>query len=112
MESTTNPAWSDQDLVMACLRGNQQAWDAIVHKYKDLVYAEPIRHDMSPQEAADIFQQVWLETYADLANLGKPGALRARLMSITVRKCHQWARRPQEESHQPDLSEAHFTAIA
>ena len=47
-----NPAWDDEDLVAECLRGNEQAWAAVVDKYKNLVYSVPLRYNMSPQDAA------------------------------------------------------------
>ena len=73
---TPTAAWNDRDLVRACLSGNQQAWAAIVEKYKGLVYSVPVRYRMSPQDAADVFQEVWLDLYSELPSLREPGALR------------------------------------
>jgi RNA polymerase sigma factor (sigma-70 family) len=87
------PAWSDEDLVRECLRGNEQAWAAVVEKYKALVYSAPFRYRMSPQDAADIFQEVWLDLYSELPNLRRPGALRGWLISVSWHKCFQWKRR-------------------
>ena len=86
------PAWQDEDLVEECLRGNNQAWAAVVDKYKGLVYAAPVKYRMSPQDAADIFQEVWFELYAQLGNLRKPGALGGWLNSVASHKCFQWKR--------------------
>jgi RNA polymerase sigma factor (sigma-70 family) len=84
------PAPSDRDLVKECLAGNQQAWAAIVEKYKGLVYSVPVRYRMSPQDAADIFQEVWLDLYSELPNLREPGALRGWLITVAWHKCYQW----------------------
>jgi len=84
------PAWNDKDLVRECLVGNQQAWAAIVEKYKGLVYSVPVRYRMAPQDAADIFQEVWLDLYSELQNLREPGALRGWLITVAWHKCYQW----------------------
>jgi len=63
---TPTAAWSDEHLVEECLRGNQQAWSAVVDKYKHLVYSAPIKYRMSPQDTADVFQEVWLDLYSEL----------------------------------------------
>lgn len=76
-----------------CLRGNQQAWAAVVDKYKNLVYSAPIKYRMSPQDAADVFQEVWFDLYTELENLRKPGALGGWLISVASHKCFQWKRK-------------------
>ena len=95
-----NPAWNDRDLVKECLSGSQQAWAAIVEKYKGLVYSVPVRYRMAPQDAADVFQDVWLDLYSELSNLREPGALRGWLITVAWHKCYQWKlrRRRQEKS--------------
>jgi RNA polymerase sigma factor (sigma-70 family) len=97
---TPTVAWNDRDLVRECLSGNQQAWVAIVEKYKGLVYSVPVRYRMSPQDAADVFQEVWLDLYSELPNLREPGALRGWLITVAWHKCYQWKlrRRRQERS--------------
>lgn len=85
-----SPAWNDKDLVKECLSGNQVAWAAIVEKYKGLVYSVPVRYRMAPQDAADIFQEVWLDLYSELQNLREPGALRGWLITVAWHKCYQW----------------------
>ena len=94
------PAWDDEDLVAECLQGNQQAWAAVVDKYKNLVYSAPLRYRMSPQDAADIFQEVWVDLYAELKNLRKRGALGGWLISVASHKCYQWKRKKTRESEQ------------
>ncbi len=99
-------AWSDEDLVAECLRGNEQAWSSVIDKYKKLVYSAPIKYRMSPQDAADIFQEVWVELYAELKNLRKPGALGGWLISVASHKCYQWKRRRLLEAEQQQLNGA------
>lgn len=95
---TPTAAWNDRDLVRECLTGSQQAWAAIVEKYKGLVYSVPVRYRMAPHDAADIFQEVWLDLYSELANLREPGALRGWLITVAWHKCYQWKlRRSRQE---------------
>jgi len=94
-------AWRDEELVEACLDGNELAWAAVVDKYKNLVYSAPIKYRMSPQDAADVFQEVWLDLYTELANLRKPGALGGWLISVASHKCFQWKRKRMRVAEQP-----------
>jgi len=98
--TSPTPAWRDEALVEACLRGDERAWFAVVDKYKNLVYSAPVEYRMSPQDAADIFQEVWVELFAELKNLRKPGALGGWLISVASHKCYQWKRRRVREGHQ------------
>jgi RNA polymerase sigma factor (sigma-70 family) len=45
---------------------------------------------MSPQDAADVFQEVWFDLYSELPNLREPGALRGWLITVAWHKCYQW----------------------
>ena len=83
-----------------CLRGNQQAWSSVVEKYKNLVYSAPVKYRMSPQDAADIFQEVWVDLYEELKNLRKPGALGGWLISVASHKCYQRKLRRVREAEQ------------
>ncbi len=84
----------------ACLRGDEQAWSSVVDKYKNLVYSAPVKYRMSPQDAADIFQEVWVDLHAELKNLRKPGALGGWLISVASHKCYRWKRRRLREAEQ------------
>ncbi len=102
--SKPDRTWSDEDLVEACLEGNQQAWAALIAKYKNLVYSAPVKYRMSDADAADIFQEVWVDLHAELRNLRAPGALRGWLFSVAAHKCYQWKRRRARESGGADTA--------
>jgi RNA polymerase sigma factor (sigma-70 family) len=90
--NSPSPAWSDEDLVAECLSGNQQAWTALVSKYKNLVYSVPMKYRMSAEDAADVFQSVWSELYNELARLRRPGAVRSWLVTVASNQCYRWKR--------------------
>jgi RNA polymerase sigma factor (sigma-70 family) len=93
--------WSDGRLIRACLKGNERAWSALIEKYKNLIYSIPMKYGASPEDAADIFQSVCLEVFAELPRLRKTGAFRSWLITVTAHQSFQWkrkARRRAEES--------------
>ena len=46
----------DEWLVQGCIRGDQQAWEALIDKYKRLIFSIPIKYGASSTDAADVFQ--------------------------------------------------------
>jgi RNA polymerase sigma factor (sigma-70 family) len=87
--------WTDTRLVKECLSGNEEAWSALVDKYKALIFSIPIKYQLPSQEASDIFQVVCMELLASLPSLRKPKALPAWLMQVTHHECARWKRRQQ-----------------
>ena len=81
---------SDPELVDRCLRGDQDAWSALLHKYKNLIYSVPLKYGASRDDAADIYQGVALELFNELPRLREVGALTGWLITVTVRKCFRW----------------------
>ena len=61
--------WSDARLVEHCLDGDERAWGVLVERYKNLVYSIPLKYGAPHQDAADIFQSVWLDLFHGLARL-------------------------------------------
>lgn len=92
-----SPSWTDEELVDACLKGDERAWSSLIAKYKKLVYSVPMKYRMDPEDASDVFQSVWMELFAELSNLRHVGALRSWLMTVAFNKCFQWKRKRQRE---------------
>jgi len=88
-------AWSDDRLVGACRKGDQQAWSALLDKYKNLIYSIPIKLGLY-DDAADIFQAVCLDLLTDLPRLREPRALPKWLMQTCYHKCLQARRRTEK----------------
>ncbi len=91
--------WADVDLVQECLRGNQRAWYAVVEKYRNLVYSAPRKYGMSPQDAADILQEVWVDLHSGLKSV-RSGELAGWLVSVASHKCYRWKRRRTNKAEQ------------
>jgi RNA polymerase sigma factor (sigma-70 family) len=77
----------DPQMVRECLLGSEDAWSALIDKYKKLIFSIPIKYGFSPEDAAEIFQSVWLAVLRDLSQLREPRALAAWLIKLTARTC-------------------------
>lgn len=89
-ESGPHPGWDDRRLVTSCLRGDQRGWHALVDKYSRLVYAVVLRYGVDPDDAADLFQTVWVNVYSDLEKIRRHDSLRSWLITVTRRRCYHW----------------------
>jgi RNA polymerase sigma factor (sigma-70 family) len=102
-------AWSDARLIRACLNGHEQAWSALIQKYRNLIYSIPLKYGASPEDAADIFQAVCLELFSELPRLRKKAAFRSWLITVTAHQSFQWkkkTRRRAEDELTPANEEA------
>jgi len=96
--SSPSIAWADERLVSECLRGNEEAWAALIDKYKNLIYSVPLRYGASREDAADVFQAVCLELFSELSNLRKVGSLRSWLITVAAHKAFHWKERQRRRS--------------
>lgn len=80
-------------LVAACLRGDQDAWEALVRTYANLVYAVIRRCGIGGDEAADLFQEVWVAAWDGLASLRDERVLAGWLATIAARLARRALRR-------------------
>src|SRR5689334_13441136 len=95
----TAQSWSDERLVQECLRGNQEAWSALIDKYRKLIYSIPVKWQLPREDANDIFQSVCIDLYTELSRLREPRALPKWLIQTTLHKC---ARTRQQQSRTSD----------
>ena len=77
---------SDLQLVLACRRGDQLAWEKLIRRYQRLIYAIPLRAGLDPDYAAEIFQDVFTTLFQKLNDLEQPEKLQAWLVTTTRRK--------------------------
>jgi RNA polymerase sigma factor (sigma-70 family) len=97
--------------VRECLRGSEEAWSALIDKYKNLIFSIPIKYGFSADDATEIFQAVCVELLTELPKLRQSKALPKWLMQITAHKCFRRKREQQrtessghaEESHEPSV---------
>jgi RNA polymerase sigma factor (sigma-70 family) len=80
-------AWPDTRLVRECLGGVEEAWCALISKYKNLIFSIPLKYGFSAEDSTDIFQAVCLDLLSELPKLRKVKALPKWIMQITAHKC-------------------------
>jgi RNA polymerase sigma factor (sigma-70 family) len=80
---------TDEDLLAACLRGEQAAWNALVDRYAALIYSIPLKHGLSEHDAADVFQSVCMTLLEKLDSIRDPRGLPAWIITTTSRQ--SWA---------------------
>jgi RNA polymerase sigma factor (sigma-70 family) len=92
--------WNDSRLIRECLRGSEQAWAALIDKYKNLIYSIPLKYGASPADAADIFQSVCVELFSELPRLRKASALRNWLITVAAHQSFHWSRKHRRRAEQ------------
>lgn len=88
---------SDDELLAACLRGEQTAWAALIDRYAALIYSIPLKYGLAPSDAADIFQSVCVTLFEKLDSVRAPRGLAAWLITTTSRQCVALARQRRRE---------------
>ncbi|PYS28216.1 MAG: hypothetical protein DMG11_13465 [Acidobacteria bacterium] len=75
----------DIELIERCVKDDQAAWKDLVFRYRRLVYSIAYTLCPDPEDASDVFQQVWMELYKHLSDLRDVGALPVWLITVTRR---------------------------
>ncbi|MEO7539513.1 MAG: sigma-70 family RNA polymerase sigma factor [Pyrinomonadaceae bacterium] len=79
----------DAEIVKRCRRNEQGAWDELVDRYQRLIYAIPRRAGLSEEQAADVFQEVFLTLLEKINDIEQPGKIRSWM--VTTAKFKTWA---------------------
>jgi RNA polymerase sigma factor (sigma-70 family) len=79
--------WTDARLVRECIRGSEEAWGALIDKYKRLIFSIPVKYGLSQADAADVFQNVCVDLLSELPKLREPKALPKWIMQVTSHRC-------------------------
>jgi len=80
-------AWPDARVVSECIGGSEEAWRALIFRYKNLIFSIPVKYGFSTDDSTDIFQAVCLDLLSELPKLRKVKALPKWIMQITAHKC-------------------------
>lgn len=80
---------SDADLIKACRRGDESAWDSLVDRYQRLIFTIPRRAGLSEEQASDVFQEVFLTLFEKIDEIEQPEKIRSWL--VTTAKFKTWS---------------------
>jgi RNA polymerase sigma factor (sigma-70 family) len=83
----------DELLVRRCLDGSDEAWDALIARYRHLIFSIPIKLGLSRDDAADIFQDVCVKLLRELPRLREPRTLPKWLITVTTHESMHWRRK-------------------
>jgi len=78
-------ALEDEKLVSLCRAGHGHAWSTLVHRYKRLVYAVPVRAGLGDEDAEDVFQDVFAKLAERIDSIRDGGRIRAWIVTTTRR---------------------------
>ena len=81
-------ARADAALVKRCQKGDQSAWDELVDRYQRLIYAVPRRAGLSDEQAADVFQEVFVTLLEKIDDIREPEKIRSWM--VTTAKFKTW----------------------
>ncbi len=87
-----NPETADSVLVQQALSGDQEAFEALVSRYKKLLFGLIHHYVGEYHEAEDILQQVWLQLYLSLATLRPSMQIKPWLFTVARNRCLDFLR--------------------
>lgn len=106
--SASGLAKTDAELVEACRRGDETAWNELVERYQRLIFTVPRRAGLSEEQSADVLQEVFLTLFEKLDQIEQPEKIRSWM--VTTAKFKTWrAARGARNFHSP-ATEAEMTA--
>jgi RNA polymerase sigma factor (sigma-70 family) len=76
---------ADPALVARCLGGDDAAWHALIGRYARLVEAVIRRYHLPPDDRADVFQDVWVALWRNLASVRRQERLGPWLVTTAGR---------------------------
>jgi RNA polymerase sigma factor (sigma-70 family) len=76
----------DEQLILACRRGDNAAWEKLVARYQRLVYSIPRRAGLDDDTCADVFQRTFLLLFQHLDRIEQPERLSAWLVTTAKRE--------------------------
>jgi RNA polymerase sigma factor (sigma-70 family) len=80
---------TDAELVAACRRGDEAAWNQLVERYQRLIITIPRRAGLTEEQAADVFQEVFLTLFEKLDDIAQPEKIRSWM--VTTAKFKTWS---------------------
>jgi RNA polymerase sigma factor (sigma-70 family) len=84
---------SDEQLVLACQRGDEAAWEQLVARYKRLIYAVPRRAGLDEDLAAEVFQRVLITLLECIDRIEQPSRISTWLVTTARRETWRTGKR-------------------
>ena len=78
---------TDSELVALCLRGDPLAWEALIKRYRRLIYSVPVKFGFSIADCNDVFQNVCVKLLEHLHEVRNERKVGSWLVTTTMRQC-------------------------
>jgi len=121
VSAAVRPPEDDAGLVARSIDGDDRAWRTLVDRHGPVIWAVAHRAGLTPDDAADVFQNTWTIAVTDLDRIREPArfgawiARVARHQCMRVRRGYGIARRSYEhvarEDHVFELPDAELSRI-
>lgn len=89
MTSPSHADLTDPELVSRCLEGDPGAWEALITRYRRLIYSIPNKFRFAPADCDDVFQSVVVKLLEHLGDLKDESKVSSWLITTTTRHCIQ-----------------------
>jgi len=96
---------SDRSLVLACRRGEAEAWEVLVNRYQRLIFTIPLRAGLDEDRAAEVFQHTFTALLKHLDRIEQPERVRAWLVTTARREALRMASKLKAELNFSDTDE-------
>ena len=93
----------DKHIVAQARRGDLSAFEELVKRYEKRVYAVALRSSGSPEDAADITQEVFLKAWRSMESFRGDSGFATWLFRITMNLCVDHARHKQTQPQTQSL---------
>jgi RNA polymerase sigma-70 factor (ECF subfamily) len=105
------PQAAIDDLIERCLRGDQQAWDAIVRQHWRKVFNVAYKFTGRHDEAEDLAQDIFLKIFKSLATFDRRANFQTWLISVSRNLCidHYRSVRKERETIDRQVDPGHLT---
>jgi len=90
------------ELVSACRSGDSEAWDCLIDRYHNLVFAIAVREGLSTEDAADLTQSTFEALLAQLDSLRDDSRIASWLMTVARRQAWRVRSRRNRHADVPD----------
>lgn len=90
-------AVEEKNILIRARRGDLPAFEELVRRYERRVYAIALRSSGSPEDAADIVQEVFLRAWRSIESFRGDSGFSTWLFRITVNQCIDHARRQRSQ---------------
>lgn len=105
-KASREPRTPDAELIRRCVAGNAPAWEELIVRYRRLIYSIPVQYGFAPDLADEVFQQVAVKLFENLAKLRNAEGLASWLATTTRRECWRLTGRGQQaEATEPEQFE-------